>query len=356
MKTTIRLAAAFALLLFIWYLVAARVTPYTSNARLKAIVVDVVPQVSGYISALAVTNSQVVEQGALLARIDQRPFLLQVEKARNDLQLATQEVGASSADVAAAQANVSDAQVKLANSEGQSARIFELEKRGVASTAQADNARAQLASARSHLAAAEANLEKAKQSLGDKGADNPQIRTALANLKKAELDLEWTELHAPERGAPVDLTITTGTYAKAGQALMTFVSFDEVWVEAYLTENNLALVAIGNPVEITLDLYPGRIFKGVVSSLTFAAGISHGAEKQAGDLPKPPSITGWMRDPQRFPLRIKMLGYEVGRETVDIRRNLNGQADVIVYTSNNWLLNALGAVWIRLMSWFSYAY
>ena len=63
-----------------------------------------------------------------------------------------------------------------------------------------------------------------------------------------------------------------------------------------------------------------------------------------------------MRDPQRFPVRIVMASYEVGSEAHDIRRMVNGQADVIVYTGGNGLLNALGAAWMRLMSVISYAY
>ena len=63
-----------------------------------------------------------------------------------------------------------------------------------------------------------------------------------------------------------------------------------------------------------------------------------------------------MRDPQRFPVRIAMTGYEVGSGDADIRRVFNGQADVIVYTSDNALMNRLGAAWIRFMSWISYAY
>jgi hypothetical protein len=63
-----------------------------------------------------------------------------------------------------------------------------------------------------------------------------------------------------------------------------------------------------------------------------------------------------MRDPQRFPVRIAMTGYEVGSEVHDIRRMMNGQADIIVYTGENGFLNALGAAWIRLMSVISYAY
>ncbi len=353
MQTTTRLLTLLALLLFVWYLVADRVTPYTSNARVKAIVVDIVPQVSGYVSALAVSNGEPVEAGELLVRIDPRPFALEVERAQSDLQSATQDVGAGSAQVEIAQASLLEAQITLENSRVQSRRIFELERKGIVPKADGDNTRAQLAAAKSQLAGAEADLERARQQLGDAGADNPRIRSAVAALGTAQLNLEWTELHAPARGTVVDLTIAEGTFAKAGQSLMAFISFDEVWVEAYLTENNIARIAAGDAAEMTLDLYPGRIFKGVVSSISLGASL--GVDK-AGDLPKPPEVTGWMRDPQRFPVRIRMQGYEVGTNTTDIRRMLNGQADVIVYTGDNGFLNALGKAWIRLMSWLSYAY
>ena len=353
MKITIRIFALISLLIFIWYLVADRTTPYTSNARLKAIVVDVVPQVSGYVSALAATNGQVVKAGDLMARIDQRPFVLEVEQARSALQTATQNVGAGSAQVQIAQASVTQARINLDNTQVQSARYFELEKKKVVSTAEADTMRAKLAAAQSQLVGANADLERARQQLGDEGADNAQIRAAIAALGEAELHLEWTELFAPAPGTAIDLQVAEGTYAKAGQSLMSFVSFEEVWVEAYLTENNIARISVGDPAEITLDLYPGRIFKGVVSS--FSIGASVGVQV-AGSLPKPPEIDGWMRDPQRFPVRIRMLGYEIGEASHDTRRMLNGQADVIVYTGDNWLMNNLGKVWIRLMSWLSYAY
>jgi len=353
MKITIRIFALISLLIFIWYLVADRTTPYTSNARLKAIVVDVVPQVSGYVSALAATNGQVVKAGDLMARIDQRPFVLEVEQARSALQTATQNVGAGSAQVQIAQASVTQARINLDNTQVQSARYFELEKKKVVSTAEADTMRAKLAAAQSQLVGANADLERARQQLGDEGADNAQIRAAIAALGEAELHLEWTELFAPAPGTAIDLQVAEGTYAKAGQSLMSFVSFEEVWVEAYLTENNIARISVGDPAEITLDLYPGRIFKGVVSS--FSIGASVGVQV-AGSLPKPPEIDGWMRDPQRFPVRIRMLGYEIGEASHDTRRMLNGQADVIVYTGDNWLMNNLGKAWIRLMSWLSYAY
>jgi multidrug resistance efflux pump len=353
MKAATRLVAFLALLLFVWYLFADRMTPYTSNARVKAIVIDLVPQVSGYVAALAVTNAQLVEAGDLLARIDQRPFVLEVEKARSALQSATQSVGASSSEVEVAQASLVQAKINLENVQVQSARIFELDQKGLVAKAKVDDMRADLAAAKSKVAGAQADLEKARQQLGEEGADNAQIRSAIAQLGEAQLNLEWTELHAPSRGVVADLKIGEGTFAKVGQGLMNLVSFEEVWVEAYLTENSLARVSVGDPVEIVLDLYPGRIFNGEVSSITNAASVG---PDSPGSLPSVPREQAWLRDPQRFPVRIRMLGYEIGSEHADIRRNLNGQANVIVYTGDHGFLNTLGAAWIRLISWLSYAY
>jgi multidrug resistance efflux pump len=135
---------------------------------------------------------------------------------------------------------------------------------------------------------------------------------------------------------------------------MTFVSGTEVWIEAYLTENNLGRVDIGDSVEVVLDIHPGRVFQGVVAS--YGGGVSVGGEARAGDLPRPPSASGWMRDPQRFPLRIRLPEYEAGDEYDDVRYQVNGQADVIVYTSDNVVINVIGRGWIRLMSLLSYAY
>lgn len=352
MRSVVAAAALLSAVIFGWYLAADRATPFTSNARVKAIVIDVTPQVTGYVAAVAVSNGQLVEKGDLLARIDARPFQLDVDRARAALALATQNVGAGSAGVELATANLAAARTSLANAEAQTARTFDLVGKGVSTQAAGDNALAILEGAQSRVAAAEADLERARRQLGAEGAENAEIRQAVAALGEAELALEWTELRAPARGMVVDLAIAEGTYARAGNPLISFVSFDEVWVEAYMTENNIANVSVGDRVELSLDLYPGRIFDGVVSSITMAA--SDGAPN--GGLPSPPRVDGWMRDPQRFPVRIAMPGYEIGSERADIRRMMNGQADVIVYTGDGWLLRTLGAGWIRLMSVVSYAY
>ncbi|NDR55805.1 HlyD family secretion protein [Aliiruegeria sabulilitoris] len=353
MKTTIRLVGLLAVLLFAWYLLADRQTPFTSNARVKAVITPIVPQVSGIVTEISAANGEFVAPGTVLARIDKRPYEIARDKAQAELQTALQQIGAGSAEVEAAQARVSRAAADLENIRLQTARVFEMERKGLVAAARGDDARARLAETESSLTGAEADLDRAREQLGPAGEDNPGVRRALAALADAELRLEWTELQAPAAGVVSNLDIAAGAYAAAGKTLMTFVDSENVWIEAYMTENNLGRMSPGDRAEIVLDIHPGRVFAGRVESFSGAASVG---SKGSDGLSSPPRSSGWMRDPQRFPVRIVMPGYEKAELGDDISLQLNGQAEVIVYTGQNDLLNLLGRWYIRLSSWLSYAY
>jgi multidrug resistance efflux pump len=353
MKTLIRLLVLIAALLLIWYLFADRLTPFTNNARVKAVVTQLVPKVSGEVIEVNAGNGQWAEAGDLLARIDPVPYEIARQKAQADLQSAIQEIGAGSAQVEAAQADLARATTELANTRLQVGRVFELEKKGLVAVARADDARATLADAESALVGARANLEQARRQLGPEGEDNPAIKRALATLSNAELQLSWTEIRAPGAGGVTNLDIAPGAFATAAQPLMTFIDAENIWIEAYLTENNLGTMQAGNRVDVTLDIHPGRVLEGQVESFSVAASIGSDTADGLGAAPR---STGWMRDPQRFPVRIVLPGYARADIGDDIRFNVNGQAEVIVYTGDTPLLNRLGAWYIRLKAYLSYAY
>jgi multidrug resistance efflux pump len=320
MQRLTRIVIGLCVFLFVWYLAADRLTPYTTSARVRAFVVPVVPQISGYVQEVAVENNGMVAPDHILVRIDPRPYQLAVESAQASLDLAGQDIGASTASVDAAQARLAQAQTQLSNMEVQTARIFQLEKKGLSTAAKADDARAKLAQAKSQVQTAEAELERAKSQMGSVGSENPKIRAALADLGKARLDLEWTEIRAPSAGLIANLAIDEGAYARAGQPLMTLIAIEDVWVEAYFTENNL-----------------GRVKR----------------QGDLGGLARVEQPKGWLRDPQRFPVTIRLLDYQP-EDRIGLR--VNSQADVTVYTGNNFVLNALGYLWIRLASLLSYGY
>jgi len=350
-RTTAILLTAIAIL-FIWYVVADRLTPYTSSARFKTYVVSVTPDVSGYIEKIAVKKSQLAEAGDPLVHIETRRFELDAQAAEAELELAGQDVGAKTASVAVVTERLAAARSVLNEVRAQAARILALEAKDIAPKAQADEARAAVAAAEASVRAAEAEVERAKQQLGAGGATNPRMKRAIADLERAQLNLSRTTLIAPSKGWVGSLKIDEGTYAVAGQPVMTFLSADDFWVEAYMTENNLGRVEPGDKVELAFDAFPGEIFEGKVKSISL--GVSTGKKAGFGDLPTVETSRAWLRDPQRFPVIIETTNYTYSDTRQGLR--LNSQVDVTIYTGDHLFWNALAKLWIRIMSWFSYVY
>ncbi|ORT50147.1 secretion protein [Vibrio sp. qd031] len=334
---------------FIWYMFADRFTPWTDQAKVQAYVIPIVPQVSGRVLDVNVTNDQFVEAGTELFEIDPSDYILAVENAQTSLELAGQELGAGTASVATAQAQLVQAETNLEHVNAQSARVFELEERNLYSKSEGDKARAAIKAARAEVDSAQANLEKARQSLGAEGENNPRIRSAMATLKKAQLDLSRTKVIAPALGGVTNLQIEKGYYAKAGAAAMTFVEAESVWVQANLKENNLAHLQPGAEVDLLLDIMPGTLYKGVVRSVGFA--VSTDNQGTVGSLQTVKSSTGWLRDPQRFPVII-----EFAEPVPAGLKRVGGQVDVQVYNEDSPILNAIGKVWITILSWLSFIY
>lgn len=336
-------------LIFVWYLFADRHTPWTDQARVQAYVIPIAPLVSGKVLEVNISQDQGIEPGTPLFQIDPSDYELNVELAESNLEIAGQEIGAGMATVVTAQAQLVEAQTNLEHVNVQSARVFELEERKLYSKSDGDKARAAIKQAKAQVQSAVANLDKAKQSLGAEGEANPRVRTAMAKLKQAQLDLSRTIVLAPSTGGITNLQVDVGYYASKGVPLMTFVDADDIWIEANLKENNLANLKIGDPVEITLDVTPGKIYQGSVRSIGFA--VSSGAADPVGGLISVKSNTGWLRDPQRFPVIISF-----DEPIPNGIRRVGGQADVQFYTSENFLLNGIAKVYIRLLSWLSYVY
>jgi multidrug resistance efflux pump len=336
-----------ALVLFIYGLLADRSTPYTSQATVQAYVVKIAPEVAGKVTEVAIGDNARVAAGDVLLRIDREPYRLAVERAEAQLEMAGQSVGSSTAAVAAAEANRATAMAERENVRRQSARIFELVRKGVSSEARSDQGKAALASAEAAVSRAEAELEKARQGLGAAGAANAQIRDATAALGRAQLDLASTTLYAPSDGVVTNLQLGIGEFVGVGQAAMTYIDIREIWIDAAFRENTLENIKAGDRVDIVLDIRPGRIFEGRIESIGFGVS-SQESDPQTG-LRKLRNAGGWIRDPQPIPVRID---FDTAAPPTGVR--LGSQANVIVYTSGNTFMNALAWLRIRLVACLTY--
>jgi len=338
------------LVIFALYLFIDRLAPWTDQARIQTYIVPIVPQVAGNIITINVEKDQIVEAGDVLFKINPSDYQLALETAESSLELAGQDIGASTASVTTAQAKLVEAKINLEYVITQSKRVFELEKEKILPVSDGDKARAAIKQAETQVSSAKAELEKAKQQLGQEGNNNPKIRSAIAALKKAQIDLARTIVVAPTKGGITNLIVNEGQYASVGSPLMTFLHFERAWITASFKENNIANMKSGDAVEVALDVAPGKIFKGRVSSIGFA--VDDTTTGAAGELLTIKGKTGWLRDSQRFPVTIKFSEEYHPKGLLRV----GGQADVQVYTSSNVVVNTFGWFWIRLLSWLSYAY
>lgn len=332
-----------------WYIFSDRYVPYTDLARIKGLMVPVAPRVAGKITGIYIKLHSKVESGDTLFQIDRRPFALAVAKAEANLDNTGQMVAARTASVKSAAGRLGVARAQLDRAERNWARVQKVleENPGALSQSDRDQAETSLSQATEQVASAEADLERAQQALGISGEDNPQFRAAVKSLEEAQLNLAFTSVVAMEDGYVESFNIDLGYYASPGQPLATLVSEKEYWIQADMKENNISLMQPGDPVEIALDVAPGTVYQGVVQSIGY--GVSTGNTNR-GDLPGVSSSQGWLRDPQRFPVIVKINRSDKSLPAL----RLGGQADVVVYTGDHGLLNAIGKLRIRFMSWISY--
>ena len=333
--------------LFLYSLIANRLSPYTSQATVQAFVVPMAPEVAGRVLEVGVTDNQTVKPGEVLFRIDPEPYQIAVEQAEAQLAGAGQTIGANTAGVAAAQERLVEAQAKRENVREQVNRIFQLVKKGIYAKAREDQAKAQIDAAEASVREAEAELERARQELGPQGADNPQVREALAAVEKAKLDLVHTTVGAPSQGVVTNLQLTIGEFVAVGQAALTFIDGRDVWINANFRENSLENIAPGSPVELVLDVLPGRVFAGTVESVGW--GVSQGSINPATGLPKITQSLGLIRSPQRFAVRVNL-----DRKDYLPGMRYGSQANVVVYATKNPIVNAIAVLWIRLVAALTY--
>lgn len=347
-KITIRVLIAV-LVLFTWYIAADRLTPSTNQARVRGFVVPIAPQVAGVVTDVNVAMNQRVEKGQVLFRIDPDTYELTVKQAEAELEKAGQSVGANTADVSSAQARLVEARASLRSVQSGAERIIAIEDMGVVTQAEVDKAKADIAGAKARIIEAVASLARARENLGAEGSNNADIVSAMAKLEKAQLDLSRSVLYAPGDGGVTNVRVHVGYYANVGQSVMTFISSSDVWLEAYMRENNIEYINQGDEVELVLDSMPGRIHQATVTSVGF--GVADSSGNQIGELATVQAPTGWLRDAQRFPVIISFND----DSTVGYRREA-GQADVIIYATDNFFLNGLAWVYIRVIAILSYLY
>ncbi|MEN8640085.1 HlyD family secretion protein [Pseudomonas sichuanensis] len=233
-------------------------TPWTRDARVRADVVVIAPDVSGWVSALKVQDNQQVKAGDLLMTIDRERFQAAFDQASAVVETRTQ-------------------QVRLR--EREAARRTALGPEAISAELR-ENAQINAAVARGELHEAE------------------------AQLKVAKINLARSEVRAPRSGHITNLRLAQGNFVTTGQSVMALVDDATFYIQAYFEETKLPRIRVGDPVKVWL-MGAGEAMNGHVQSIS--RGITDRNSTPDGQLlPEVEPTFNWVRLAQRIPVRIQL--------------------------------------------------
>jgi len=263
------------------YLFFAMSRVSTDDAFIQGHIVSVSARVDGYITKVHVDDNQWVEKNDLLAELDPQDFQVSLDLARATLS-AAQAVAEQS------RAQVSIASVEATRAEKDYKRYQQIfDANGGVTQQQVDNAAAAAQSAAARLEAANKQVIAAQA----------KATEAKVALDRAQLNLSYTKIYAPQSGRVTNKALEQGEYIKVGQSLMMIVP-REVWMVANFKETQLKKMKVGQLVSIKVDAYPQKIFRGHIDSIQAGTGAIF-------SLLPPENATGnFVKVVQRVPVKI----------------------------------------------------
>jgi membrane fusion protein (multidrug efflux system) len=306
----------------LWHLLVGRWHEDTDDAYVQGNVVAITPQTVGTVISIAADDGMKVRAGQVLVQLDPNDARVAYEQAVANLASTVRQVRGLYSAVGAGQADIRAQQVAVQKARADVARRESLVATGAVSAEELAHAREALAAAEAALAASGEQLSRNRALVDATSVENqPQVEAAAAQLRTAYLNLQRAQIVAPVSGYVAKRSVQLGQRVQPGSALMTIVPIEQLWVEANFKETQLARMRIGQPVELTSDLYGGDVtFHGRVTSLGLGTGSAFSL------LPAQNASGNWIKIVQRVPVRIALDPKEIAEHP--LRLGLSMSTDV----------------------------
>jgi membrane fusion protein (multidrug efflux system) len=321
----------------VWHWVAGRHQQNTDNAYVSGNVIQITPQVGGTVVAVMADDTDFVKAGQPLIRLDASDAQLAQSQAESQLAQTLREVRTVFANNATLQAQVSLREADLARAQSELLRADDDVKRraplvadGAVGQEELQHARAQLAAAKSAEMAARAALMAARQQLaanqtqteGTTPAQHPTVQRAAAKVREASLALQRVDLLAPSDGHIARRNVQLGQRVQAGSPVMTLVDMKHLWVDANFKEGQLSALRIGQPAELTSDVYGDKVvYHGKVVGLGAGTGAAFSL------LPAQNATGNWIKVVQRVPVRIALDAAELAEHPLRVGLSMEVTVD-----------------------------
>ena len=261
----------------------------TDDAYVETTTVSVSPKVSGQIVKVLVEDNQPVKAGQVVAVIDKIDYQVKLDQAT-----AAYERALLNQENAHANLNAANSEIELAKKDVE--RYENLYAAGAVSKQTLDRARTNLESMQAQQTTAQQAIFSKNPEKSARVAD-ADLNVLKAQKRAAELALEYTDIIAPIDGTVSNKKVEVGMMVQPGSPLFVIVPHD-VWVVANYKETQLTKMKEGMDVDIKIDTYPDKVFKGKIDSIQRSSGA------KASLFPPENAVGSFVKIVQRIPVKI----------------------------------------------------
>lgn len=258
----------------------------TDDAYVETTTVQVSPKISGQVIEVYIKDNQHVKEGQLVAKIDPADYEVKLAQAQANYDRALLNQKNAKAVYSATKTQIDVARKDLI-------RYENLYAEGAVSKQTLDAAQAKYDAAQAQLT----QSEQALLSQNNSKVADAEIKALKALRDQAKLNLSYTNVYAPQDGTVSSRRVEKGMYVQTGSPLFTLVP-EEVWVVANYKENQLRHMKPGQPVDIKVDTYPDKIFKGKIDSIQRSSGA------KSSLFPPENAVGSFVKIVQRIPVKI----------------------------------------------------
>ncbi|RKE36078.1 membrane fusion protein (multidrug efflux system) [Paraburkholderia sp. BL23I1N1] len=306
-----------------YYMTYARYHQSTDDAYVSGNLVQLTPQVSGTVVAVNADDTQIVKQGDPVVTLDGADAKVALLNAEATLGQTVRQVSGLYVNNDFYAATVAQRAADLARANDDLHRREAVAGTGAVSAEDIAHARDAVNVAQAALDAARQQAE-ANHALTDRTTveRHPNVQAAASKVRDAYLNYARNTLPAPVTGYVAQRSVQVGQRVAPGTPLMAIVPLDGVWVDANFKEGQLKHMRIGQPVELTADVYGGSVkYHGRV------VGFSAGTGSAFAVLPAQNATGNWIKIVQRLPVRIQLDQRELQAHPLRIGLSMQVDAD-----------------------------
>jgi membrane fusion protein, multidrug efflux system len=303
----------------LYYLLVARFHETTDDAYVNGNVVQITPQVMGTVISVNADDTQTVRVGDPIVVLDPADSKVTLDQAEANLAQAVRQVRTLFVNNDQYAAQVALRQSDLSRAEDDLRRRMTIAQTGAISLEEISHARDAVHGTQASLNSAEEELQSNRALTANTDiANHPNVLAAAAKVRDSYINYARNTMPAPVTGYVAQRSVQVGQRVSPGTPLMAIVPLNAVWVDANFKEVQLTHMRIGQPVELTADVYgSGIVFHGKV------IGFSAGTGSAFSLLPAQNATGNWIKVVQRLPVRIVLDPQELEKHPLRIGLSMN---------------------------------